>query len=121
MASSPGCSPSLTCSRPSWEISPDDAGDEPDATRREDGSWLLDGRLSVHDLQIILELDELPVEDANYETVGGMLMAHLGRIPVVGDHFEWDELRFEVVDMDGHRVDKVLASPISPSLRTMSK
>jgi len=93
----------------------DDPGEEPEATQREDGSWLFDGQIAIHDLQLILDLDELPVEEANYETVGGLFMALVGRIPVVGDHFEWQNLRFEVVDMDGHRVDKVLVAPISPS------
>ncbi len=91
----------------------DNVGDEPEATRREDGSWLFDGRMAIHDLQIILGLDKLPAQDAHYETVGGMFMAYLDRIPAAGDGFEWDGLRFEVVDMDGHRVDKVLVAPIS--------
>jgi putative hemolysin len=88
----------------------DDEG-EPDAKQREDGSWLLDGMMPVDELQIILDLDGLPEDSADYETVGGMFMARLGRIPTVGDVFEWNYLRFEVVDMDGHRVDKVLVVP----------
>ncbi len=93
----------------------DNPGEEPEATQREDGSWLFDGQIAVHDLQMILDLDELPAEEANYETVGGLFMALVGRIPVVGDHFEWQNLRFEIVDMDGHRVDKVLVAPVLPS------
>lgn len=92
----------------------DDEG-EAEATQREDGSWLLDGMMSVDELQLLLDLDELPEEDMNYDTVGGLFMAQLGRIPVVGDKFQWHNLHFEVMDMDGHRVDKVLIMPMPPT------
>lgn len=92
-------------------------GDEPDAMQREDGSWLFDGLMSVDELLLLLDLDELPEEDASYETVGGLVMAQLERIPELGDRFEWENFRFEVIDMDGHRVDKILVTPIqSPTL-----
>ena len=91
----------------------DDKG-EVEATKREDGSWLVNGMMSVDELQILLDLDELPGEEMNYDTVGGLFMAQIGRIPTVGDKFEWNNLHFEVVDMDGHRVDKVLIMPIKP-------
>lgn len=85
--------------------------DEAEAIRREDGSWLFDGMIQLDDLKDYLELDELPGEGTgDYETLSGLMMAQLGRIPVSGDHFEWKELHFEVMDMDGHRVDKVLVS-----------
>ena len=51
----------------------------------------------------------------DYDTVGGLFMSQLGRVPTVGDKFEWKELRFEVMDMDGHRVDKVLVIPLKPA------
>lgn len=87
--------------------------EEVEAFRREDGSWLFDGMIQVDELKDYLEGIELPAEEeGNYETLGGLMMAHLGRIPVSGDHFEWQNLRFEVVDMDGRRVDKVLVSPV---------
>lgn len=88
---------------------------EPAATKREDGSWLLDGMMSVDELQMLLDLDELPEDSEGYETIGGLFMAQLGRIPSVGDKFEWNDWRFEVVEMDGHRVDKVLIMPLKPS------
>ncbi|MDQ2690703.1 MAG: hemolysin family protein, partial [Chloroflexota bacterium] len=91
----------------------DDAG-EPAATRREDGSWLLDGMMSLDELQMLLDLDELPENAADYDTLGGVFMGQFGRMPAVGDKFEWNHLRFEVVDMDGHRVDKVLVMPLKP-------
>jgi putative hemolysin len=94
----------------------DDAG-EPAAVHREDGSWLLDGMMPVDELQMLFDLDELPEESYEYDTIGGLFMAQMGRIPTVGDKFEWSDLRFEVMDMDGHRVDKVLIMPMKPGTR----
>jgi putative hemolysin len=83
--------------------------DEPEIVRREDGSWLLDGMLSVDRLKDILNLKVLPGErEAGYQTLGGFVMANIDRLPIAGDHFEIPNWRFEVMDMDGHRVDKVL-------------
>lgn len=89
---------------------------DPDAMQREDGSWLIDGMISSDRLREILEVEELPFEkEHNYHTLGGLMMTYLRHIPMVGEHFTWDRMRFEVVDMDGNRVDKVLVN-ISPSL-----
>jgi putative hemolysin len=83
--------------------------ERPQAVQREDGSWLLDGLLPVNELKEILRVKELPGEsDGHYETLGGFVMTYLGHIPSASDHFEWNGLYFEVVDMDGRRVDKVL-------------
>lgn len=90
---------------------------EPAATKREDGSWLLDGMMAVDELQMLLDLDELPESSGDYDTLGGLFMAQMGRVPAVGDIFEWNDLRFEVVDMDGHRVDKVLVMATKPPAR----
>lgn len=87
-------------------------GDEAQATQREDGSWLLDGRLNIDDLGDILDLDIEP--SGNYRTLGGFVMAQLRRIPKAADTFERYGWTFEVVDMDGNRVDKVLATPREP-------
>jgi putative hemolysin len=85
---------------------------EPQAIQREDGSWLLDGLLAIDDLKEILDIKGLPGEDKNqYQTLGGFVMMVLGRIPAASDHFEWGGLHFEVVDVDGKRVDKVLVVP----------
>jgi putative hemolysin len=82
-------------------------------TRREDGSWIIDGQTSVYDLKATLDLDELSHEaGGGYHTLGGMMMAQLGRLPAVGDHLDWAGWRFEVVDLDGRRVDKVLVTPL---------
>jgi putative hemolysin len=85
--------------------------DEPQATQRQDGSWLLDGMLPVDDFKEIFNLRDLP-EEENYETLGGFIMFSLGRIPQSADRFEWEGLRFEVMDMDARRVDKVLVTII---------
>lgn len=85
--------------------------DEPEAIRREDGSWLFDGMIHIDELKDYLDIDELPDEDeGDYETLSGLVMSELGRIPVSGDYFEWKNMRFEVMDMDGRRVDKVLVT-----------
>jgi len=60
----------------------------------------------------LLSLAQLPDEDDHeYHTAGGMMMAHFARIPQVGEHFDWDGYRFEVVDLDGARIDKILVVP----------
>jgi putative hemolysin len=85
---------------------------EPEAVLREDGSWLLDGLLPIDEFKELLDIADLPGEaQGYYETLGGFVMRSLGRIPATGDHFEWDGRRFEIVDMDGFRVDKVLVVP----------
>jgi putative hemolysin len=81
------------------------------AVQREDGSWLIDGLIPVPELKDRLELKELPDEDrGRYNTLAGMIMLLLGRLPQTADIVEWGLWRFEVVDLDGKRVDKVLAS-----------
>ncbi len=77
--------------------------------QREDGSWLMDGLLAVDELKEVLGVPSLPDEAAGaYETVGGFVLSHLGRVPAIGEHFDWGRWRFEVVDMDGRRIDRVL-------------
>jgi putative hemolysin len=77
--------------------------------QRDDGSWLIDGALATDDLRELLGLTELPQEaDHDFHTVAGMVVSHFGRIPQAGEHFEWRDLRFDVVDLDGARIDKVL-------------
>jgi putative hemolysin len=86
--------------------------EEPQAVQREDGSWLVDGMLPVEEFLELFGLEELENEErGNYQTLGGFIITHLGRIPAAADHFEWDGIRFEVMDMDGNRVDKVLIMP----------
>ncbi len=85
--------------------------EEPQATQRQDGSWLLDGMLEIDEFKEIFKVHALPHED-EYETLSGFMMVSLGRVPVSADHFEWHGLRFEVIDMDGRRVDKVLVTTL---------
>lgn len=88
--------------------------DEPEeawAVQREDGSWLIDGLIPVPELKDRLGLKNLPDEDrGRYNTLAGLVMMLLGRLPKTADHVEWDCWRFEVVDMDGKRIDKLLVS-----------
>ncbi len=85
--------------------------EEPQATQRQDGSWLLDGMLEVDEFKEIFKLTGLPHEE-EYETLSGFVMVSLGRVPQTADHFEWHGLRFEIIDMDGRRVDKVLVTTL---------
>ncbi len=88
--------------------------EDPQAVQRDDGSWLLDGMLPVDDFFEIFDINEVPFENrGSYQTLGGFVITHLGRIPSATDNFEWQHLRFEVMDMDGNRVDKVLVMQIS--------
>ena len=81
------------------------------AVQREDGSWLMDGLIPVPELMDRLDLKDMPEEDrGRYNTLAGMVMLLLGRLPKTTDHVDWQGWRFEVVDMDGKRVDKVLVS-----------
>lgn len=87
--------------------------EQPTARRREDGSWLIDATLPISEFKELIGLDaELPQEEeADFQTLGGFVVTHFGRIPKAGDYFEWDGWRFEVINMDRHRVDKVQVSP----------
>jgi putative hemolysin len=90
--------------------SPEDAW----AVQRKDGSWLLDGLIPVPELKDRLELERVPEEDyGRYNTLSGMLMLLLGRVPHTADVAEWEGWRFEIVDMDHKRIDKVLASRLT--------
>ncbi len=85
------------------------------ATRREDGSWLVDGATPVFEFKELLDLRELPGEEEGiFTTLAGFVVSHLGRMPVAGDYFEIGSKRYEVVDMDRNRVDKILVSDVPP-------
>jgi putative hemolysin len=84
------------------------------AVKRADGSWLFDGLIPVPELKDRLELKELPEEDrGRYNTLAGMIMLLLGRLPSITDAVDWEGWRFEVVDMDGKRIDRVLATSLN--------
>jgi putative hemolysin len=88
-----------------------DAEESPAVTRRGDGSWLVDGLLSIDELKDTIQISRLPDEDeATYQTVAGLVMAQLRRIPKAGESFQVAGFEFEVMDMDGRRIDKVLVT-----------
>ncbi len=87
---------------------------EPEAIQRDDGSWLVDGGMNIDDLRRRFALTSMADDDSvKFETLGGLVMDRLGHIPMSGEHFELDGWKFEVVDMDRHRVDKVLVQKAS--------
>lgn len=95
----------------------DDEIEEPQIIQREDGSYLLDGLLSIDEFRELFDIDQLSnEEEGNYHTLGGFVIESLGKIPQSGEFFVSDGLRVEVVDMDGIRIDKVLVSiwPVQP-------
>jgi magnesium and cobalt exporter, CNNM family len=90
-------------------------GGEGLAVQREDGSWLLDGRMPISDFKELFSIDRLArEEEGGYHTLAGFIMTQLGRLPSVSDNFVWNNLRIEVVDMDRRRIDKVLVNHIEP-------
>jgi putative hemolysin len=95
---------------------PEDMTDleEVSAVQREDGSWLMDGMISIHEAERLLERKDMR-GDEDFETLAGFVLAHLGHIPQTGERFEWEGLRVEIVDMDGRRIDRVLVASVEPS------
>jgi putative hemolysin len=94
------------------EIPAEGEPEEPRAQMREDGTWLVDGLLRINRLWEVLDLEaEMEGIYRGYQTVSGFVMTELDGIPNEGEHFEFHGQRFEIVDMDGHRVDKVLVTP----------
>lgn len=83
---------------------------EPEAIERADGSWLFSGSMPADEMADRISLPLEPTR--NYQTVAGFFLAHHERMPSTGESFETDGWRFEVVDMDGQRIDKLLASRI---------
>ena len=81
---------------------------------REDGSWLIDGRMAVEDLEIVLSISGIASDDDPFTTVAGLVMHHLQRVPELADKVSHKGWTFEVIDMDGRRIDKLLVSRVSP-------
>ncbi len=96
-----------------------DEPDEPKAVKRKDGTWLIDGFLSVEKFKYLFDISELPEEESNdYSTMGGFVMVYLGKIPEVAETFKWNGFLFEIVDMDGHQIDKILLTPLKENSTT---
>ena len=90
----------------------DEPGNEPSIVPRKDGGWLVDGRCTLYDFLTYFELEEL-YENADYTTLAGLIINQLGFIPASGERLTWKMFSFEVVDMDGARIDKVLVKKLS--------
>jgi putative hemolysin len=89
--------------------------ESPQVIQRSDGSWLLDGLLSIDDFKDHIKLDELPGEEENdFRTLAGFILTTLGHLPKIGDSFEALGYSFEIIDMDGNRIDKVLLTQLLP-------
>lgn len=82
--------------------------EEKGITRRDDGSWLVDGMMPIEDVEKALEIEDLREPDADFHTLAGFMLDRLGHLPAVAESVVRGDLRFEVVDMDGRRVDKIL-------------
>jgi len=84
-------------------------------TARDDNSWLVDGLYDIDDFKARFSLEELPDEDHDhYQTMGGFLTSYFGYIPTVGERIDWQDFTFEVVDMDGARIDKIMITQNTP-------
>lgn len=87
---------------------------DPEAHKRDDGSWLVDASMPCEAARDLLFLPDLPGESENFETIGGFVLGRLGHLPSPGEFFEWQGWRFEIVDMDRQRIDKILIRPPPP-------
>jgi len=96
------------------EFPEDEAEVEPMAVRRDDGSWLMDGRIGIDQVERLLGRRGLKTE-GDYHTLAGFVLWELGRLPHIGEHLDSNGLRFEVVDMDGRRIDRVMIGPVPVS------
>ncbi|MDL2245982.1 hemolysin family protein [Methanobrevibacter sp. OttesenSCG-928-K11] len=92
-----------------------DETDDPIATERADGSWLIDGRFPIDRFKEIFDDElEFPLEkEDNFSTLAGFILSYINKIPKVGEIFEWNKFTFEIVDMDGHQIDKILVTEIN--------
>lgn len=90
------------------ELPSADEDQNPSAVQREDGSWLIDGGLAVAEVESLLGL---PAMGTDFHTLAGFILAQLKRLPEIGEHFTWEGWRFEVIDLDGRRIDRVLVEP----------
>jgi putative hemolysin len=101
---------------------PGDTEEEPMIVQREDGSWLMDGGVDLDTVLRTLNANDLLSDEdrQHYHTLGGLAMLALSRVPRTGDTFQRGAFRFEIVDMDGNRVDRVLVTPLPPAEEHMT-
>ncbi|MBP2657906.1 MAG: corC 1 [Firmicutes bacterium] len=92
---------------------PPEEEDNTEIVKRDDYSWLLDGLLSIEEFKELFDIEEMPNEGKDhYQTLGGFITSYLGNIPMTGETFEWSNLKFEIVDMDRMRIDKVIVTKL---------
>ncbi|OQD58292.1 hypothetical protein MBBAR_21c00110 [Methanobrevibacter arboriphilus JCM 13429 = DSM 1125] len=85
-----------------------DEMDEPNAIERKDGSWLIDSGYSIDRFKELFDIEDLNEEEGNFTTLAGFILSYLNKIPETGEEFSWKNFDFEIVDMDGHHIDKIL-------------
>lgn len=90
--------------------------DEPTASQRDDGTWLIDGRYNIDNFKELFDFDEeLPYEkEDNFTTLAGFILSLSGTIPDEKDKYDWNRFKFEIIDIDGHQIDKVLVKDLGP-------
>jgi putative hemolysin len=86
--------------------------DDPEVFKRPDGSWLIDGKLAFFEFIHEFEIEDYSVDDAQFHSIAGFVIHQLKEIPKTGDTFTWNGYRFEIIDMDGNRIDKILLTKI---------
>ena len=92
---------------------PEEDDDDKSIVKRDENSWLIDGLLPIEDFKDFFDFDEMPGEDKDhFQTLGGFVTSFLGYMPKTGEKFEWAGLRFEIVDMDRMRIDKVIVTKV---------
>ncbi len=98
-------------------VEPYDADEGPRIFRRDDGSWLLDGMVGIDEAERVLGCSGMREEDEDFHTIAGFVLYKLGHVPRTGEHFTWRDMRFEVIDLDGRRIDKILVASVeTPSM-----
>lgn len=94
---------------------PEEDDEDHSIVQRDDKSWLIDGLLSIEEFKEVFDINEMPDEAKDqYQTLGGFVTSYLGDMPRTGETFEWADLKFEVVDMDRMRIDKVIVTKLTP-------
>lgn len=92
-----------------------DEVDEPEFVKRNDASYLVSGSITIHELNIYLENEFIPENSEHFTTLGGFIIDHLSKIPDTGERFDYHGYNLEIVDLDGHRIDKVILTMNDPS------
>src|SRR5690606_465316 len=91
-----------------------DEVDNPEFVERNDASYLVSGSISIHELNAYVEKELIPENVDHFTTLGGFIIYHLSKIPSTGENFDYNGYNFEIVDLDGQRVDKVIIKELTP-------